>query len=129
MADVEIQGQTLVVTIRGWHKLWALKSQLRYPLNHVGGAEIDPETAQKPVGLRSPGTFIPSLLTAGSYRGRSGWDFWDVRNPAKAIVISLIDENYQRLIVEVDDPLAIVEMINQARFTDRPQDGSNKGPT
>jgi hypothetical protein len=113
MAKVEIEGQTLIVMIKGWHKLWAMKSQLRYPLDHVRGAEIDSETAEKPVGLRSPGAFIPSVLTAGSYRGPAGWDFWDVRNPAKAIVINLINENYHRLIVEVDDPVAVVDLINQ----------------
>jgi hypothetical protein len=114
MADVEIQGEELVVTIKGWHKFWAMKSRLHYPLDSVRGAEIDPETAQKPVGLRSPGAFIPSLLTAGSYRGPDGWDFWDMRNPVKAIVIALKDQNYHRLIVEVDDPVATVALINQA---------------
>ncbi|MGH2532530.1 MAG: hypothetical protein ACRDJW_09515 [Thermomicrobiales bacterium] len=114
MAHVTIKDETLVVTLQGWHKLWALKSEVRTPLTHVTGAEIDPAIASRPIGFRMPGARVPGLITAGSYRGRHGWDFWDVRRPAKAIVIHLKDERYDRLIFEVDDPAATVRMIQEA---------------
>ncbi|MGH2558018.1 MAG: hypothetical protein ACRDJH_03065 [Thermomicrobiales bacterium] len=114
MADIAIKDRTLVVTLKGWHKLWALKSEVSAPLANVTGVEIDPEIASRPTGFRMPGSRVPGLITAGSYRGRHGWDFWDVRRPAKAIVIHLKDERYQRLIVEVDDPEATVRTIQQA---------------
>jgi hypothetical protein len=69
---------------------------------------------------------VPSLLTAGSYRGREGWDFWDVRHPANAIIINLDHENYRRLIVEVSDTRATVEMINQALSGTQTQNGPNR---
>lgn len=114
MADVKIMDGNLVVTLKGWHKLWALKSAVTAPLAHVAGAEIDPEIASAPRGFRMPGSRVPGLITAGSYRGRSGWDFWDVRRPEKAVVIHLTDERFERIIVEVDDPEATVKMIRDA---------------
>jgi hypothetical protein len=114
MAEVEIKDGTLVVTMQGWRKLWALKSELAVPLENVQRAEIDPETSRKPSGIRAPGAYFPGLIASGSYRGKKGWDFWDVRRPEKAIVIHLEDERYERLIVEVDDPEGTVRMIQAA---------------
>jgi hypothetical protein len=40
--------------------------------------------------------------------------FWDVHDPAKAVVVELADDRYTRLIIEVADPRATVELIEQA---------------
>ena len=41
-------------------------------------------------------------------------EFWDVRDPRRAIAIDLDDEQYDRLVIEVEDPVAIVEAVNAA---------------
>ncbi|MGW6919051.1 hypothetical protein ACWGB8_35325 [Kitasatospora sp. NPDC054939] len=41
--------------------------------------------------------------------------FWDVKDPAKAVVIELADERYSRLVVEVSDPRAAVGLIEAAK--------------
>lgn len=38
--------------------------------------------------------------------------FWDVRRPEHTIVVELKHERYQKLMVEVADPDAVVNMIN-----------------
>jgi len=38
--------------------------------------------------------------------------FWDVRRPEHTIVVELNHEKYQKLIVEVADPDAVVKLIN-----------------
>ncbi|WP_210749607.1 hypothetical protein [Nocardia vermiculata] len=40
--------------------------------------------------------------------------FWDVKDPAKAVVIELADERYARLVVQVDDPSATVALVENA---------------
>ena len=40
--------------------------------------------------------------------------FWDVHDPAQAIIVELDDERYQRLVVQVDDPKSTAETINRA---------------
>jgi hypothetical protein len=43
--------------------------------------------------------------------------FWDVHDPAKAVVIHLADERYARLVIGVDDPAATVAAIRRALGT------------
>ena len=44
--------------------------------------------------------------------------FWDVHDPAKAVVIELADEHYARLVVQVADPGATVALVENS--TQRP---------
>ena len=114
MARVTIDGPTLVVEIEGLDKLWALKSRLEIPLAHVRGATADPGVVHEHKGLRAPGTYLPGVITAGTFHVRGERVFWDVHDANKAVVIELADERYARLIVEVDDPRATVALIEAA---------------
>lgn len=115
MADISIDGDDLVVDVRGMDKLWALKSQLRIPLEHVRGATADPGIASEPKGWRGPGTHVPGVLVAGTFHQDGQRVFWDVRDPTKAVVVELADETYQRLVIGVDDPRGTVEVIESRR--------------
>ncbi|MFF4778029.1 hypothetical protein [Microtetraspora fusca] len=116
MARVQIDGDTLVVVIEGLDKLWALKSRLTIPLSNVRGATHDPGVIMESKGVRAPGTHVPGVITAGSFHLDGERVFWDVQNPAKAVVIELADERYARLVVQVDDPRATVALIEGAVF-------------
>ncbi|MFF3666284.1 hypothetical protein [Microtetraspora malaysiensis] len=114
MARVQVDGDALVVVIEGLDKLWALKSRLTIPLPNVRGVTHDPGMIREAKGIRSPGTHLPGVITAGSFHLDDEWVFWDVQNPAKAVVIELTDERYARLVVQVDDPRATVALIEGA---------------
>ncbi|WIM92613.1 hypothetical protein ACTOB_004565 [Actinoplanes oblitus] len=113
-ADVRIDGDTLVVEMIGIDKLWALTSRLEIPLANVAGATIDPGAAREPKGIRTAGAHIPGWLTAGRFRRDGEKIFWDVRDANKAVVIALRDETYARLIIEVEDPRATVDLVEHA---------------
>ncbi|MDK0517546.1 hypothetical protein [Streptomyces sp. ML-6] len=100
--------------IEGLDKLWALKSRLTIPLAHVRGATADPGIVKEPKGLRSPGAHVPGVVTAGTFHIDGERVFWDVRNPAKAVVIQLADERYARLVIQVPDPRATVSLVEGA---------------
>ena len=55
-------------------------------------------------GWRLPGTEFPGVITAGSFRKDGAWTFWDVVQPANALVVSLRDHRYSQLVVEVARP-------------------------
>ncbi len=114
MTVVEISGDALNIEVRGLDKLWALKSRLTIPLDHVRGATIDPGIVEEPTGLRAPGTYVPGVIVAGTFHRDGERVFWNVRNATKAVVIELADETYQRLVIEVDDPRRTVELIEAA---------------
>ncbi|MFI6108029.1 hypothetical protein [Streptomyces sp. NPDC051310] len=114
MAKVTVENRSLVVEVEGFDRLWALRSRLDIPLDHVRGATHDPGIAREPKGIRTGGTHLPGVITAGSFRQDGERVFWDVKNPAGAVVIELADERYARLVVEVDDPRAVVASIERA---------------
>jgi len=64
--------------------------------------------------MRLPGSFIPGVLTAGTFYQHGEFTFWDVHDPDKTIVITLHDETYGRLVVEVQNPEAAISDISTA---------------
>lgn len=115
MVEIAIAGDTLVLTVRGLDKLWALKSRLEIPLANVSGAHADPVIARNWwKGLRAPGTHVPGVITAGTFYQAGKRIFWDVKRPENTIVIDLRDDSYDQLIVEVADPAAALELIESS---------------
>ena len=115
MTEVEITGGKLVVHVEGLDKLWAPKSRLEVPLEHVLGAEVDAEVARGWwKGLKAPGTNVPGVITAGTFYQDGDRVFWDVHDPDGTIVIRLSDERYSRLVIEVEDPAATAAAIHRA---------------
>lgn len=117
MATININGGELTIDVEGLDKLWTLKSRLTIPLAHVRGATADPSITTEPKGGRGAGTHLPGVIVAGTFHQDGQRVFWDVHDKNKAIVIELKDDDYQRLIFEVDDPPATVELIERAIAT------------
>ena len=112
MVELSVAGGQLVLNVKGADKLWALKSSLEIPLEHISGIKADPEIARGWYhGIRMPGTSIPGVITAGTFYQHGNRVFWDVHHPENTVVIQLHDERYNELIVEVADPQAAVEVI------------------
>ncbi|MEU7324051.1 hypothetical protein ABZ682_26390 [Streptomyces griseoviridis] len=114
MAQIRIVGDDLVVVMEGLDKLWAFKGSLTVPLANVRGATADPGIAAEPKGIRAPGSHLPGVIIAGTFHQDGDKVFWDVRDPSKAIVVELADEEYTRLILQVDDPRATVALVENA---------------
>ncbi len=114
MVIVSIKDGDLKLHIEGVHKALALRNEIVVPLKHVRGVTADPGVSAMPRGLRAPGTSIPGHLYAGTFYHEGEKVFWDVHNFAKAIVIELTDEDFKRLVVEVEDPDEVVSMIELA---------------
>jgi hypothetical protein len=114
MASIAIDGNDLIVDVHGMDKLWSLKSRLTIPLAHVRGATADPTITREPEGWRGPGTHLRGVITAGTFHQDGQKVFWDVHDASKAVVIELQEGDYQRLVVEVDDPSTTVELIEKA---------------
>jgi len=115
MVDVSLADGMLILHVRGADKLWAFKSSLEIPLQHVAGIKADSTIAHGWWhGIRMPGTNIPGVLTAGTFYQDGKRVFWDVHNPDNTIVVELKDERYSELIVEVEDPNFTVELVKSA---------------
>ena len=115
MVDLAVGEGKLTLRVHGADKLWAFKSTLEIPLVHIAGVRADPEIARGWWhGVRMPGTNIPGVITAGTFYQEGRRIFWDVHNPANTVVVTLRDERYDELVVEVSDPPAALKMIQDA---------------
>jgi hypothetical protein len=113
MAKVTVIFDELIIEIDDVDHLWALRSLLEIPLAHVRGAACVAGLA--PVWQRhAPVAAAGGVLRAGRFLEQAGTIFWEVRDPARAVAIELADERCARLVVEVDDPAAVVARINHA---------------
>lgn len=114
MTQIRISENSLIVDIEGLDKFWALKSRMRFALAHVRGATADPGIVKEPRGLRAPGTYLPGVIIAGTYRQEGRRTFWLVRDSTKAVVIELAGQAYDRLVLELEDPRGAVDLIERA---------------
>jgi hypothetical protein len=60
------------------------------------------------------GTIFAGKIQTGTFKEAGEISFWDVRDPAKAILVSLKDDTYKKLIIEVPDPDKTITQINEA---------------
>ena len=114
MVEITPLHDRLVLKVKGWHKLWAFRSQLTIPLEHIKDVYADPH----PVtgwfhGWRVLGTSIPHVLQAGLFLQEGNMVFWDVHDMKKTIIFDLEDEFFAQLIVEVADPETAVLHIQE----------------
>lgn len=114
MAKISIDGSDLTIAVEGLDRLWTFKSRLTIPMAHVRGATADPTIAGDPKGWRGPGTHLPGVVVAGTFHQDGQRVFWDIHDKGKAVVIELADDTYQRLVIQVEDPRATVELIELA---------------
>ena len=115
MTNVTIDGDKLRISLAGMDRVWALKGDLEIPLASIRSVTVAPPDL-KPQGLRAPGTSLPGVIYAGTWRGRGTKEFWNVRkNREKVLVLDLEGDDYTRVAIEVDDPAALAAEIERAR--------------
>ena len=113
MTTVSISEDTLIVELKGWDQVWALKRRLDIPLDHVIGVRAAAD--EVPRGVRIPGTHVPGVVAAGTFYDMGEKVFWAVHDSERAIAIDLHDEDFSMLVLEVADPEATIREIERAR--------------
>ncbi len=118
---LEVRGSTLVVNVNKREGSSMYTPTLTIPLEHVLGAEADPEierTMWRGWAFGQHSMWRSRIFgTDGEYRVPDPTvRFYNPRHSCadKAVVVRLQDEDYERLVVEVEDPEGAVERINRA---------------
>lgn len=112
MVKITVDGENLIILVKGISKVLALRSELTVPLKHVVIAKADPDAVYLPKGLKGPGTRVPGIIYAGTFHKDGEKVFWDVVESKNAIVIELKDDEFKKLVVEVNNPKESIELIN-----------------
>jgi hypothetical protein len=112
MVTIQKADNHFLFEVKGMHKLWAFKSEIKIPCEHILKAYQDIEIVKGKRGMRFPGTSIPGIVNAGTFLNKGETNFWDVSKTENAIVIDLKDEDYNQMIIEVENPLEAIHLLN-----------------
>jgi len=103
---IAIDATHLTVRLTGSDRVFALKGTLEVPLDHISSVHVLERKAIPPTPgtwLRAPGTHLPGLVRHGSYGREPRREFWAMYRQRHALVITVDDYGYSRLVLGVKD--------------------------
>jgi hypothetical protein len=110
--DLSLDGGVLVVALGPWDRLLCLRASVRVPLREIRAVRAVERAELPRPGLRLPGSYLPGVLTAGSYGVGGDRSFWDIRRAEQVLVVLCRPgAEYARLVLEVPDPEAAVRRL------------------
>lgn len=105
--------------LTGLDTILSLKSNLTFPIAGIRTVYADPEPKRRWQLLRPRwmriGSNIPGLVYAGTYIGETR-EFWCVHFAGRSVVFELEDLPYDRVIVNVRNPEAVVQRVRAVRY-------------
>ncbi|MCL2527956.1 MAG: hypothetical protein FWE42_05985 [Defluviitaleaceae bacterium] len=121
MARVKVENGELVINMKGMRKFFAMKSEVSVPLSSIEAVTTGLDWKDLPKLLdKVIGTNSNELYYGGTFREGGFWNtdgdkvFFDLKRKEEAIVITLKDEEYNRLIIGCEKPEETVAIIQQA---------------
>lgn len=100
-----------IFEMKGFHKIWTFRNKIRISKNKIIIAYQNQEELKNWKGFRF-GTYIPFLITAGSYFCNGKRNFWDVMNEKNTIIVQLEKSYFNKLYIEVQNPSEIINLLN-----------------
>ena len=111
MITITKNNDNIVFEVNGLHKLWAFKSQLTIPRQHIISVGQNMESIRGWKGWKAPGTSIPGIITAGTFYRDGRRIFWDAVHLENCIIVGLEHEDYDELIIEVENPEEAIQLL------------------
>lgn len=110
MVEVVERGGQLVLNVLGTHRFWAFKNSITLDRSSIRSVRRW-DRSVRPAWFRCPGTAIPWLFIAGTYYAPGRKEFWDTRLGDRAIVLDLQHAPYTRIVVDVENPQALINTL------------------
>jgi hypothetical protein len=114
VAELQIDGDELVLHLRPMEKAEGMHSDIRVPLTAVRAVRAVDDPWPELRGIRAPGTGLPNVIAVGTRRGNFGKDFAAVHGKGPAVVVELEGADYGRFVVTLDDAAARASAIAAA---------------
>lgn len=114
MPSIVIKAKSLEIELSTLEQILAVHGDLEIAAEHVVGAEPLAPRWHKGLGLRIPGTALPGVVVAGTYRAYGDRVFVYWTRKKQPLQINLFNHRYNRVIIGVDDAEAWADAINAA---------------
>jgi len=113
--ECTVDKAEVVVRLKGWRRLLATRSEVRFSLASVTRVEHDPlARAHVRSGLRNWRRHGQGVWRIGIYHGIDGWSFWSIGIGRNAVLMECSGERFRYVVVEVADPARTVREIRAA---------------
>lgn len=103
LVDVSVSGDDVVFRPRGVMKVWAVRSEVVVAASAITTVRHDFGRQLVRSGLRAPGTHIPGLIKAGTYRRDGQKTFWLVGRGQFLSLICCPGQTFDELVLELND--------------------------
>lgn len=114
MARILVEGENLVVKLGIVDTMFSMRSTMRIPLVAVERVYFDPFVGEEPRGIKAPGTYLPGVVTRGTFHAEGVKTFWNVWRGTSAVVVELSGQKFDRLVIDHREPEDIVRQIEAA---------------
>ncbi|MCE4608601.1 MAG: hypothetical protein F7B61_06580 [Caldisphaeraceae archaeon] len=114
--EVYIEDDHLVIHIHGLEEFASLHKKLYIPLSHISSVSTENLTwweLEKECPLKLFGSRMIKLMMEGIFSGKRGKCFALIRHPEKCITLQLNSEDYNKIIVEVEDKEKVANEIKK----------------
>ena len=98
---LKIEADKLKIEFGGLERILGFKRLFEVPLEDVSRVTVEkPPRSWR--DIRSPGTYIPGLIRAGTYYTPRGKEFWYLSAGKTPLIIELKSGEYKRIILGLD---------------------------
>jgi hypothetical protein len=107
---------SVVLRLGPFESVFGLKGRLDIPRSQIRSIEVMERSeipATEGAWLRAPGTHIPGLIRYGSYGREPRREFWLMLRQKRAVVITVADWAYHRVIIGAGDPDRLAGELNR----------------
>jgi hypothetical protein len=104
VANLVINDDTVTVQMSVAEKAEALHRNLTVPRSAIAGVRVVSDGMSEVHGLKMPGSGIPGVIMVGTWISREGKTFVVCHGSGRAIVIELTGQDYDRIVMTVDNP-------------------------
>jgi hypothetical protein len=110
MVNVILKDDKFIFKIMGWHQIWALHSGFTFPKSAVIAAYQDPEE------LKNGRLALRDALSVSDHRRyfhqKGERNFWDVTRGKNTIIVTLYNQVFDKLYIEVKNPQETLTLLN-----------------
>ncbi|GAB3555784.1 hypothetical protein [Spelaeicoccus albus] len=108
MANILMDDDTVTVSLSALEKVEALHGDVSVARSAIVGIHEVPDGLAEVHGVRLPGTGLPGMILVGTFREPDRRTFAVCHGANPAVVFDLKGEHFDRLVVTVDNPEALV---------------------
>jgi len=115
MSRVKIENDQLIITVQGARKFFAFRSEVSLHLDNITGVTRGLEWKDLPDILdKRFGTNANSFYYGGYFHQEGRNVFYDLKRKENAVVISVKDEDFDTVVIGVEDCDATIALIEEA---------------